>query len=90
MGNCKAIIVHCSDAISGSKSRGVESEFTMTRRSSDFLVDWLRKNISPRKSESTDARLVFDLTHNCLAKAAIRGITRAEIEEDVGSLEICI
>jgi hypothetical protein len=57
----------------------------MTHRGLGFLRDWLEDNINPDALPLENDPQV--LTAKCLADAAKEGLSRADIEEDTGSIE---
>ena len=62
----------------------------MSERGADFMNDWLSEKIIATKDLRPDAAIVKALAAQCEAAAAKAGITRAEIEEDMGYIEDCI
>jgi hypothetical protein len=61
----------------------------MSRCGVDFMDEWLRDNIDADAPEPNDER-VKSLAEQCLADASAEGISKQEIEEDMGSIEACI
>jgi hypothetical protein len=62
----------------------------MSERGADFMNEWLSEKIIAAKDLRPDASMVKALAAQCEAAAAKAGITREEIEEDMGYIEDCI
>lgn len=59
----------------------------MSQQGIDFLNEWVRENVNADAYPNNDKQRAEQLVAECLAEAAKHGITRAEIEEDMGNLE---
>lgn len=59
----------------------------MSQRGTDFLNDWVRENVNADAYPNNDKQRAEQLVAECLAEAEKDGITRAEIEADLGNLE---
>jgi hypothetical protein len=62
----------------------------MSQRGIDFMNEWLRKNINADAFPEPDDERIKEYAEQCLADARAKGISKQEIEEDMGSVEDCI
>jgi hypothetical protein len=62
----------------------------MSERGADFMNEWLSEKVVVPNEIRPDAPLVKALAAQCEAAVGRTGITREEIEEDMGYLEDCI
>jgi hypothetical protein len=62
----------------------------MSERGADFMNEWLSEKIGAATDLQPDAGVVKALAAQCEAAATRVGITREEIEEDMGYIEDCI
>src|SRR5262245_22411374 len=62
-------------------------ETTMSQRGIDFLEGWIVEHINADAYPTENDPWVEAFVEECLAEAAKSGISRKEIEEDLGDLE---
>lgn len=60
---------------------------TMAMRTTEFLTDWLRWHVVGRIAGADD---IPELANKCINCARRQGISRADLENAVGSVEECI
>lgn len=59
----------------------------MSERGAEFLIDWAERNINPDDyPPEGDKLLAEEKAQQCLADAEAAGLTRAELEAEVGPL----
>ena len=59
----------------------------MSKRGVDFLNDWVVEHINPDAYPTENDPRARQYVQECLADAAKSGISRKEIEEDVGNIQ---
>ena len=59
----------------------------MSQRGAEFLIDWVEANINPEDYPPEGDKLIAEQkAEQCLAAAQAAGLTRAELEAEVGPL----
>jgi hypothetical protein len=64
-----------------------ELETALSKRGVDFLNDWVVEHINPDAYPTENDPRARQYVQECLADAAKSGISRKEIEEDVGNIQ---
>ncbi len=59
----------------------------MSAKLTEFITEWLRKNVVGQIASADD---IPYLIVRCVGEASERGITRLELEAEVGPLDECI
>lgn len=58
----------------------------MSKAGIDFMNDWVERHVAPAPASRESEERIEYYVAACMEEAAAKGITRQEIEEDVGDI----